>query len=146
MSNTITVVGNLTGEPELRFTQSGTAMMNCAIAANRRYQVNGEWQEETTFLNFTLWREQAENAAATFSKGMRVIATGRMSQKDWTDKEGNKRTSYDLVVDEIGPSIRWATAEVTKVNGKDNGVPTSQARAAAAPPVPAGYMDDEEPF
>lgn len=143
MSNTITVVGNLVGEPELRFTQSGTAMMNCAVASNRRYQVNGEWQEETTFLNFTLWREQAENAAASFSKGMRVIATGRMQQKDWTDKEGNKRTSYDLVVDEIGPSVRWATAEVTRVNGKDTGVPTSQAKPAVTEPA---YNDEEDPF
>ena len=145
MSNTIVVVGNLTGEPELRYTQAGAAMMSCSIASNRRYQVNGEWQEETTFLNFTLWREMAENAAASFAKGMRVIAKGRMNQKDWTDKEGNKRTSYELVVDEIGPSLRWATAEVTRVNGKDTGVPTSQVRASQVA-EPTGYVDDEDPF
>ena len=104
MSNSINVVGNLTGDPELRFTQSGTAMVSGSIASNRRYQVNGEWQEQTSYFNFTAWRELAENIASTMSKGMRVVATGRMEQKDWTDKDGNKRTSYDLVLDEIGPS------------------------------------------
>ncbi|MGA1438003.1 MAG: single-stranded DNA-binding protein, partial [Ilumatobacteraceae bacterium] len=97
MSNTMTVVGNLTGEPELRFTQGGAAMLTGSIADNRRYQVNGEWQEETSYINFVAWRELAENAAASLSKGMRVIVTGRLQQRDWTDKDGNTRKSYDLV-------------------------------------------------
>lgn len=140
MSNTITVVGNLTGEPELRFTQSGTAMCSGSIASNRRYQVNGEWQEETTYLNFTLWREAAESAAASLRKGMRVIATGRLQQREWQDKDGNKRTSYDLVVDELGPSLRFATAVVTKTaKAGETTSPTSQAPAYE----PIG---DEEPF
>ena len=133
MSNSINVVGNLTGEPELRFTQSGTAMVSGSIASNRRYQVNGEWQEQTSFFNFTAWRELAENIASTMTKGMRVVATGRMEQKDWTDKDGNKRTSYDLVLDEIGPSLRWATAVVTKTDksGSSSSSPSIVAASAA---------------
>lgn len=118
MSNTFTVVGNLTTEPELRFTQGGTPLCSGSIASNRRYQVNGQWEETTSFFNFTAWRELAENMSATFRKGMRVIATGRMEQKNWTDKDGNNRTSYDFVIDEVGPSLRWATADVSKTKGQ----------------------------
>jgi len=123
MSNTFTVVGNLTTEPELRFTQGGTALCSGSIASNRRYQVNGQWEETTSFFNFTAWRELAENMSASFRKGHRVIATGRMEQKNWTDKDGNNRTSYDFVIDEIGPSLRWATTEVTKTKGQADSVP-----------------------
>lgn len=144
MSNSINVVGNLTGEPELRYTQSGTAMVSGSIASNRRYQVNGEWQEQTSYFNFTAWRELAENIASTMSKGMRVVATGRMEQKDWTDKDGNKRTSYDLVLDEIGPSLRWATAVVTKVdkNGSSHSSPSVVAASAAF----NATVVEEDPF
>jgi single-strand DNA-binding protein len=144
MSNSINVVGNLTGDPELRFTQSGTAMVSGSIASNRRYQVNGEWQEQTSYFNFTAWRELAENIASTMSKGMRVVATGRMEQKDWTDKDGNKRTSYDLVLDEIGPSLRWATAVVTKVdkNGSSHSSPSVVAASAAF----NATVVEEDPF
>lgn len=138
MSNTMTVVGNLTGEPELRFTQGGAAMLTGSIADNRRYQVNGEWQEETSYINFVAWRELAENAAASLSKGMRVIVTGRLQQRDWTDKDGNNRKSYDLVVDEIAPSLRWATALVAKKASSNTSVPTSQ--------VPAPDLVEEDPF
>jgi len=139
MSNTMTVVGNLTGDPELRFTQAGTAMLTGSIADNRRYQVNGEWQEETSYLNFVAWRELAENGAASLTKGMRVVVTGRLQQRTWEDKDGNKRVSYDLVVDEIGPSLRFATATVTKnARGEAPAVP---ANVATDPP-----LSDEPPF
>ena len=144
MSNSINVVGNLTGEPELRYTQSGTAMVSGSIASNRRYQVNGEWQEQTSFFNFTAWRELAENIASTMSKGMRVVATGRMEQKDWTDKDGNKRTSYDLVLDEIGPSLRWATAVVTKTD-KNSSSSSSPSIVAASAAFNATVVE-EDPF
>ena len=144
MSNSINVVGNLTGEPELRFTQSGTAMVSGSIASNRRYQVNGEWQEQTSYFNFTAWRELAENIASTMSKGMRVVATGRMEQKDWTDKDGNKRTSYDLVLDEIGPSLRWATAVVTKTD--KNGSGSSSPSIVAASAAFNATVVEEDPF
>lgn len=144
MSNSINVVGNLTGEPELRFTQSGTAMVSGSIASNRRYQVNGEWQEQTSFFNFTAWRELAENIASTMTKGMRVVATGRMEQKDWTDKDGNKRTSYDLVLDEIGPSLRWATAVVSKTD--KNGSGSSSPSIVAASAAFNATVVEEDPF
>ena len=140
MSNTMTVVGNLTGEPELRFTANGAAMLTGSIADNRRYQVNGEWQEETSYINFIAWRELAENAAASLTKGARVVITGRLQQRDWTDKDGNTRKSYDLVVDEIAPSLRWATATVTKT-AKSDGSPKPAAQA----PAPAEYIE-EDPF
>jgi single-strand DNA-binding protein len=140
MSNTMTVVGNLTGEPELRFTASGTAMLTGSIADNRRYQVNGEWQEETSYINFVAWRELAENAAASLTKGARVIVTGRLQQRDWTDKDGNTRKSYDLVVDEIAPSLRWATAIVAK-QAKGDGV----AKSAPTTPAAPEYVE-EDPF
>jgi single-strand DNA-binding protein len=136
----MTVVGNLTGDPELRFTQAGTAMLTGSIADNRRYQVNGEWQEETSYVNFVAWRELAENGAASLTKGMRVVVTGRLQQRTWEDKDGNKRTSYDLVVDEIAPSLRFATASVTKIAKADSN--WSPAAAPAPEPVPA----DEPPF
>jgi single-strand DNA-binding protein len=144
MSNSINVVGNLTGDPELRYTQSGTAMVSGSIASNRRYQVNGEWQEQTSYFNFTAWRELAENIASTMSKGMRVVATGRMEQKDWTDKDGNKRTSYDLVLDEIGPSLRWATAVVTKTD--KNGSGSSSPSIVAASAAFNATVVEEDPF
>ena len=140
MSNTMTVVGNLTGEPELRFTANGAAMLTGSIADNRRYQVNGEWQEETSYINFIAWRELAENAAASLTKGARVVITGRLQQRDWTDKDGNTRKSYDLVVDEIAPSLRWATATVTKT-AKSDGF----SKPAAQAPAPVEYIE-EDPF
>jgi len=140
VSNTMTVVGNLTGEPELRFTANGAAMLTGSIADNRRYQVNGEWQEETSYINFIAWRELAENAAASLTKGARVVITGRLQQRDWTDKDGNTRKSYDLVVDEIAPSLRWATATVTKT-AKSDGF----SKPAAQAPAPVEYIE-EDPF
>jgi single-strand DNA-binding protein len=136
----MTVVGNLTGEPELRYTASGTAMLTGSIADNRRYQVNGEWQEETSYINFIAWRELAENAAASLTKGARVVVTGRLQQRDWTDKDGNNRKSYDLVVDEIAPSLRWATASITKQAKGDN---FSKPAPSAAP---APEYIEEDPF
>jgi len=140
MSNTMTVIGNLTGEPELRYTQSGTAMLTGSIADNRRYQVNGEWQEETSYVNFVAWRELAENCAASLAKGMRVVATGRLQQRGWEDKDGNKRTSYDLVIDDIAPSLRFATAVVTKIARGES------APAPASAPVSEPAYADEPPF
>lgn len=143
MSNTFTVVGNLTGEPELRFTQGGVPLCSGGIASNRRYQVNGEWQEQTSFFNFTAWRDLAENMAATLSKGMRVVATGRLEQKNWKDKDGNDRTTFDFVIDEIGPSLRWATADVTRKGNDSNGSVAKAVNAVAD----AGFVyTEEDPF
>jgi single-strand DNA-binding protein len=143
MSNTFTIVGNLTQEPELRYTQGGTALCSGGIASNRRYQVNGQWEEQTSYFNFTAWRELAENIAASFGKGTRVVATGRMEQKTWVDKEGNNRTTFDFVIDEIGPSLRWARAVVTRTEKQES---SSGGPSFVKPAVVADNLVEEDPF
>jgi single-strand DNA-binding protein len=116
----ITVVGNLTADPELRYTQGGLAVANFTIASTPRTfdrQAN-DWKDgEALFLRASVWREFAENVAGTLTKGSRVIATGRLKQRSYETKEGEKRTSIELEIDEIGPSLRYATAQVTRAAG-----------------------------
>lgn len=120
----ITVIGNLTADPELRFTQSGVAVANFTIASTPRTfdkQAN-EWRDgEALFLRSTIWRDAAENVVESLEKGARVIAQGRLVQRSFTDREGNNRTSIELDVDEIGPSLRYATAKATKVDRRQGG-------------------------
>ena len=114
----ITVVGNLTADPELRYTQNGLPVANFTIASTPRNfdrQAN-EWKDgEALFLRASVWREFAEHVAGSLTKGMRVIATGRLKQRSYQDREGNNRTAIELEVDEIGPSLRYATAKVQKM-------------------------------
>ncbi len=116
----VTVVGNLTADPELRYTQSGLPVANFTIASTPRNfdrQAN-EWKDgEALFLRASVWREFAEHVAGSLSKGSRVIATGRLKQRSYETREGEKRTSIELEVDEIGPSLRYATAQVTRAAG-----------------------------
>jgi single-strand DNA-binding protein len=118
---TITVVGNLTREPELRFTQGGKGVASFGLAVSRRFQVNGEWQEKTSFFNVSAWDNLGENVAATLTKGMRVIVTGRLEIREYEAREGGKRTSVDITADEIGPSLRWARATVERTERTDGG-------------------------
>ncbi len=114
----ITVIGNLTADPELRFTQSGVAVASFTIASTPRTfdRQSNEWKDgEALFLRCSIWRDAAENVAESLEKGSRVIAQGRLKQRSFTDREGNNRTSIELDVDEIGPSLRYATAKATKV-------------------------------
>lgn len=139
MSNNVTLVGNLVEDPELRFTPSGIAMARIRLAVNKRYQdKSGEWQENTSFFSGTLWREQAENAAESLQKGARVIVTGRLEQRTWETPEGEKRSTVEIAVDEIGPSLRWATATVNKISRQGTG--------DSAPAPSAIYDDEESPF
>lgn len=113
----ITVVGNLTSAPELRFAPSGAAVANFTIASTPRKfdkQDNEFKDQEALFLRCSIWREAAENVAESLDKGMRVIATGELRQRSFEDKEGNKRSSIELDVQEIGPALRFATARVTR--------------------------------
>lgn len=113
----ITVVGNLTGDPELRFTPNGAAVANFTIASTPRNfdRASGEWKEgETLFLRASVWREAAENVAETLRKGMRVIAQGRLKSRSYETKEGERRTSMELEIEEIGPSLRFASASVNR--------------------------------
>ena len=124
--NSITLVGNLTRDPELRFTTGGRGVASFGIAVSRRYQVNGEWQEQTSYFNIVAWGQLGENAASTLTKGMRVVVTGRLEQREYQNREGEKRTAIEINADEIGPSLRWATASIernprTDGNGGGNG-------------------------
>ncbi|WP_277453683.1 single-stranded DNA-binding protein [Janibacter sp. DB-40] len=114
----ITVVGNLTADPELRFTPSGAAVANFTVASTPRTfdRQTNEWKDaETLFMRCSVWREAAENAAESLVRGARVVVTGRLVSRSWEDKEtGQKRTVMEMQVDEVGPSLRYATAKVTK--------------------------------
>ncbi|GAA2979547.1 single-strand DNA-binding protein [Microbacterium terrae] len=120
----ITVVGNLTADPELRYTQNGLPVANFTIASTPRTfdrQAN-EWKDgEALFLRASVWREFAEHVAGSLTKGSRVIATGRLKQRSYQDREGNNRTAIELEVDEIGPSLRYATAQVTRAASSGGG-------------------------
>lgn len=131
----IVVVGNLTGDPELRFSQSGTAVANFTIASTPRTfdkQSNEFKDGETLFMRCAIWREAAENVAESLTKGMRVIAQGRLVQRSYDDREGNKRTVTELQVEEIGPSLKYASAKVTRAQRPTgNGAPQQQGQQSA---------------
>jgi single-strand DNA-binding protein len=115
-SNSITIVGNLTRDPELRYTPSGQSNTRFGVAVNRRWQdrSSGEWQEATSFFDVVCWRELAENVSESLGKGSRVLVTGRLEQRTWETKEGDKRNVVEIIADEVGPSLRFATAKVER--------------------------------
>ena len=120
----ITVIGNLTGDPELRFTPSGAAVANFTVASTPRTfdRQSNEWKDgDTLFLRCSIWREAAESVAESLTKGTRVIVQGRLSQRSYETREGEKRTVYELQVDEVGPSLRYATAKVTRTQRSGGG-------------------------
>jgi len=120
--NSITIVGNITRDPELRYTPSGQANVRLGVAVNRKWQdrSSGEWQEATSFFDVIAWRELAENVNESLKKGARVIVTGRLEQRTW-EQEGNKRSVVEIIADEIAPSLRWATAKVEKTERRSGG-------------------------
>ena len=121
---TITLVGNLTADPELRFTPSGAAVANFTIASTPRQfdRQSNEWKDgDTLFMRCSIWREAAENVAESLTKGMRVIASGRLVQRSYDTREGEKRTVVELQVDEVGPSLRYASAKVTRAQRSGGG-------------------------
>lgn len=117
----ITVIGNLTDDPELRFTPSGAAVAGFTVASSTRVydKESGQWKDgDTLFLRCSIWRKYAENVAESLSKGMNVIIQGRLKQRSYTDREGVKRTSIEMDVDEIGPTLKWSTAKVARANAE----------------------------
>jgi len=152
----ITVVGNLTSDPELRYTQNGLAVANFTIASTPRTfdKASSEWKDgDTLFLRASVWREVAEHVAGSLTKGSRVIATGRLKQRSYETKEGEKRTSMELEIDEVGPSLRYATASLTRASS--GGPRGGQAPAAsgndepwtASPASSQGFeFDGPSPF
>jgi single-strand DNA-binding protein len=120
----ITVVGNLTADPELRFTPSGAAVANFTVASTPRTfdRQSNEWKDgEALFLNCSVWRQAAENAAESLTRGMRVIVSGRLKARSYETREGEKRTVFEIDVDEVGPSMKYATAKVTKTSRSGGG-------------------------
>lgn len=122
----VTVVGNLTREPELRFTKNGKAVANIGIAVNRK---RGE-TETTTFIDVTCWDTLAENIGSSLARGTRVVVVGELNANTWEDNDGNKRTKLEIVADDVAPSLRWATANVSKAERRE---------------APA-YVEDDQPF
>jgi single-strand DNA-binding protein len=119
----MTVIGNLTADPELRFTASGAAVANFTVASTPRTfdRASGEWKDgEALFLRCNIWRQPAENVAESLVRGSRVIVSGRLKQRSFETKEGEKRTVIELEVDEIGPSLRYATAKVNRAQRSDS--------------------------
>jgi len=151
--NTITLVGNITRDPELRFLNSGQATTTFGLAVNRRWQnrQTQEWVEQTSFFDIVCWREMAENVAESLTRGSRVIVTGRLEQRSWETQEGEKRSKIEVVADEVAPSLRWATAQVTRNErggqggGQGGGGTSRPAPSQRAVPNTDTY-DNEEPF
>src|SRR6476660_2801511 len=165
----ITVIGNITGDPELRFTPSGAAVANFTVASTPRQfdRQSNEWKDgETLFMRCSVWRDAAENVAESLQRGTRVLVTGRLKSRSYDTKEGEKRTVMELEVDEVGPSLRYATAKVNKATRQggasgsggygasgSSGGPADdpwssapQAGASAGAGNGAGGFDDEPPF
>ena len=148
-SNSITLTGNLTRDPELRFTTGGRGVASFGHAVNRRYQVNGEWQEQVSFFNIVCWGDLGENVAATLTKGSRCIVSGRLEQRSWETNDGEKRSVVEVIADEVGPSLRWATAQVERTErsgdfGGGSGGSSGGSSGGGRSPDPV--YGDEEPF
>lgn len=149
MTATTTIVGNLTRDPELRYTASGRAWTRLGVASNRRWRnrTSGDWEEATSFFNVTCWGDLAERVADSLSKGDRVIVFGRLEQRTYEDRDGTSRNVVDVIADEIGPSLRWAVARPERVArsgaGGGNG---SGSGGGDWEPEPAGDGGFDEPF
>jgi single-strand DNA-binding protein len=156
-TNSITVVGNLTRDPEMRYTASGVSTATFGVAVNRswRNQQTNEWEERTSFFNIVCWRGLAENVAASLKKGTRIVATGRLEQRSWETEQGEKRSVVEIVADDVAPSLLFATAEVHRIERSGPGEgggggggqrPRPQQPAGGAPATENYDEYGEEPF
>ena len=144
VGNQVILVGNLTDDPELRYTPSGVPVASFTVAVNRRQRdpATGEWKDgETSFIRCNVWRQQAENAAESLTKGTRALVVGRLRQRSWETQEGQKRSVTEVEVENVGPSLEWATASVTKASRSEGG----EAPAFATASSENGSAADEEP-
>lgn len=159
MDNTVTVIGNATRDPELRFTPSGQAVASFGLAVNRRWQnrQTQEWEEQVSFFDVTCWGQFAENVAESIQKGMRCVVTGRLDQRSWETNDGEKRSKIEISAESIGPDLKWATAAVTRNErqggfeggsggggGGRGGGQQSSGRSGGS--SRAAFDSDEEPF
>ena len=147
-SNIATMIGNLTDDPELRFTPSGAAVANFTVASNRRYtDRSGNQQEETTFMRVNCWRDMAENVAESLHKGDRTIVIGRIRVRSYEDQSGQTKWITEIEADEVAPSLRWARASVNKSTGSSGAaVVAGPASATPAPPAPATKTSRSRPL
>lgn len=144
--STITIVGNLTRDPELRFTQNGIPRAVLGVAVNYRFnnRSTNEWEERPSFFTAICWRDMAENVSNSLSRGNRVVITGRLEQRNWETPEGERRSVVEIVADEVAPSLRWATAQVTAIRKNTgtgagyNYTPNTSAAASGAQVPAAG--------
>jgi single-strand DNA-binding protein len=151
IDNSVTITGNATREPELRFTPSGQAVASFGVAVNRRWQnrQTQEWEEAVSFFDVTAWAQLAENAAESVTKGTRVTVTGRLDQRSWETQDGDKRSKVEIVADDVAVSLRWATADVMRNERPEGGRPNAAAGGGGGSRAgggPAPYNPDEEPF
>ena len=147
--NTVILLGNITRDPELRFIASGQANASFGLAVNRRWfnKTTQQYDEQASFFNVVAWGELGENLAESITKGARVVVTGRLEQRSWETDSGEKRTVIEVVADEVAPSLRWATAVVSKTERRDSGASAPTARAPQpAPRGDGGYGFDEDAF
>jgi len=146
---TLTVTGNLTGDPDLRYTGTGTPVAAFTVAASRRVydQASGQWKDgDTLFLRCSAWRDLAEHVAESLTKGTRVVVTGRLRQREYETTEGDKRTVYEVDADDVGASLRWATAKVAKATRERAPHPADTDDPWAGQPATAGDVSDHPPF
>ncbi len=143
--NTVTVVGNVTRDPELRFTPGGAPVTNFGLAWNRKDQND---EEVVSFFDVTCWRSLAENVAESVTKGQRVIVYGRLDQRSWENQEGERRSKVEIVADDVAPSLVWATAEITRNEFRGDGGGSSGGSSGGGRPSTGGgnFPTDEEPF
>ncbi len=151
--NTVNIVGNVTRDPELRYTPNGASVTNFSVAWNRRYERNGQQVEEVSYFDVTCWGTLADNVAASLTKGTRVMVTGQLEQRSWDTPDGQKRSKVEIKADDVAPSLRWASVDITRNPRDDNfggAAPMGGGNAAPAQPqqsAPAqNYNYDEEPF
>jgi single-strand DNA-binding protein len=144
MTTTVTIVGNCTREPELRFTPSGAALCEFGVAVNTRRKEGDQWVDgDPEFYDVTCWRELAENVAESILKGTRVVIVGKLNFRSWEADDGSKRSKISVTADSVGPDLRWATAQVIRNERRDGAV--SQSKSAHPEPA-APYDPSEEPF
>lgn len=143
--NTVTLTGNCTKDPELRYTTGGRAVASFGLAVNRRWQQNGEWQEAVSFFNVVAWADLGENVAASLTKGTRCIVTGRLEQRTYEDREQVSRNITEVIADDIGPSLKWAQATVERIT-RDRSDADSDAPKRTQASAPDPVYGEEEPF
>jgi single-strand DNA-binding protein len=144
--NNITILGNITRDPELRFTPSGTAVVSFGLAVNRNIQnkKSGEWQTEVDFFNVTAWYKLAENCAESLGKGDRILVSGRLSQDSWEDKEGQKRSTVKIIASVVAPSLEFATCKLEKNPKMDSGGMAAADNNSTKEEV--DFTDEDIPF